>query len=310
MCIGIRALLGLLGWVAVKAMAISIVVTPGSTASYLYFPPASASSGSNSSGPSNSTVTLAGVGGVSLTKSGAYTAYSISQSSTGSVCGVACTLAQFNTGAGFVTLTASRPSTFTDSSNVPLTNCTAVMSCTTWINTNANVALRVYPNCFEGDYRLNYSSTCTTALSPPGINQFYGVNMNAIGTFGGIYAGNLLVYQVTQALAAWESINDLYAQTYPVVSTGSSGIQNKTNILNVYTHGSIEDTCSGLGLGWYLPSVNELAQFVNNLPITFYWSSNDVNSFTANAVSPNGNVSVFQKYVSLAVACTRYYPMN
>ena len=247
---------------------------------------------------------------MSLTKSGAYTAYSISQSSTGSVCGVACTLAQFNTGAGFVTLTASRPSTFTDSSNVPLTNCTAVMSCTTWINTNANVALRVYPNCFEGDYRLNYSSTCTTALTPPGINQFYGVNMNAIGTFGGIYAGNLLVYQVTQALAAWESINDLYAQTYPVVSTGSSGVQNKTNILNVYTHGSIEDTCSGMGSGWYLPSVNELAQFVSNLPMMFYWTSNDSNQFFSLAEAPNSAVSAFQKTTPLAIVCTRYYPMN
>jgi hypothetical protein len=310
MCIGIRALLGLLGWVALKAMAISIVVTPGSTASYLYFPPASANSGSNTSGPSNSTLTLAGVGGVSLTKSGAYTAYSISQSSTGSVCGVGCTLAQFNTGAGFVTLTASRPSTFTDSSNVPLTNCTAVMSCTTWINTNANVALRVYPNCFEGDYRLNYSSTCTTALTPPGINQFYGVNMNAIGTFGGVYAGNLLVYQVTQALAAWESINDLYAQTYPLVSTGSSGIQNKTNILNVYTHGSIEDTCSGLGSGWYLPSVNELANFVSGLLLQYYWTSNDFSTNAAFAISPYGTPSFLPKTTSLGIACVRYYSIS
>lgn len=311
---GIQFIAFVWAWMVVNAMATSIVVTPGSTASYLYFPPASSSassgSSSSSSGGNNSTVTLAGVGGVSVTKSGAYTSYSIAQSSTGSVCGVGCTLAQFNSGAGFVTLTTSRPSTFTDSSGTALNNCTAVLSCTTWINTNSNVALRVYPNCFEGDYRLNYASTCTTALIPVGINQFYATNLVAMGTYGGVYAGNVLVYQVTQALAAWESLNDLYAQTYAVVSTGSSGIQNKANILSVYTHGSIEDTCSGLGTGWYLPSVNELGQFVSTLPLTFYWTSNDSNQISAVATASNGSVSSLQKSSILAIACTRYYPLN
>jgi len=306
----LKALVCVMGWASGQALAISIVVTPGSTASYLYFPPASSSSSSSSSGSNSSTVTLAGVGGVSVAKSGAFTAYSIAQSSTGSVCGVSCILAQFNSGAGYVTLTASRPSTFTDSGGVPLSNCTAVLSCTTWINTNSNVALRVYPNCFEGDYRLNYASTCTTALSPAGINQFYGVNLNAIGSFGGVFAGNLLVYQLTQTLAAWESINDLYAQTYPVVSTGSSGVQNKTNILNVYTHGSIEDTCSGLGSGWYLPSLNELASFVSGLLLQYYWTSNDFNISAAYALSPYGSSSFLPKTTSLGIVCTRYYPLN
>lgn len=293
-----------------KAMAISIVVTPGSTASYLYFPPAATAAGSGTSSSNSSSVTIAGVGGVSVTKYGGYIAYSVSQNSTGSTCGVTCALGQFNSGAGFVTLSASRPSTFTDSSGLPLSNCTAVLSCTTWINTNANVALRVYPNCFEGDYRLNYSSTCTSALAPAGLNQFYGINLNAIGTYGGVYAGNLLVYQVTQALAAWESINDMYAQTYPVVSTGNSGIDNKANILSVYTHGSIEDTCSGLGSGWYLPSVSELGVFVGNLPMMFYWTSNDSSSFSAMAIAPNGTVSSLQKTSILAILCTRYFPFN
>jgi hypothetical protein len=172
------------------------------------------------------------------------------------------------------------------------------------------VALRVYPNCFEGDYRLNYASTCTTALIPVGINQFYATNLVAMGTYGGVYAGNVLVYQVTQALAAWESLNDLYAQTYAVVSTGSSGIQNKANILNVYTHGSIEDTCSGLGTGWYLPSVNELGQFVSGLLLQYYWTSNDASSSTAVSIASNGQIANFQKWSTLAIACTRYYPLN
>jgi hypothetical protein len=293
-------------------LATSIVVTPGSTASYLYFPPASTSSNANpSSSPSStSNVILAGVGGVSVTKAGSFTAYTISQSSTGSVCGPSCTLAQFNSGAGFVTLSASRPSTFTDSSGSVLSNCTAVLTCTTWVNTNANVALKAYANCFEGDYRLNYASTCTAAQTPVGINQFYGIGLNPIGSYGGVYAGNVLVYQITSALAAWESLNDLVAQTYPVVSTGNSGIQNKANIQAVYTHGSIEDSCSGLGSGWYLPSVNELANFVSGLLLQYYWTSNDFNSASGYALSPYGSSSYLPKTTSLAIVCTRYYPLN
>jgi hypothetical protein len=172
------------------------------------------------------------------------------------------------------------------------------------------VALKAYANCFEGDYRLNYASTCTAAQTPVGINQFYGIGLNPIGSYGGVYAGNVLVYQITSALAAWESLNDLAAQTYPVVSTGNSGIQNKANIQAVYTHGSIEDSCSGLGSGWYLPSVNELASFVNYLPLMFYWTSNDSNQFSAFASASNGTVSALQKSSLLAIVCTRSYPLN
>ncbi|MEI7740493.1 MAG: hypothetical protein WCJ99_17355, partial [Betaproteobacteria bacterium] len=51
-----------------QVCALSMVVTPGSSASYLYFPPALISGPASTN--STSTVLVAGVGGVSLSKAG------------------------------------------------------------------------------------------------------------------------------------------------------------------------------------------------------------------------------------------------
>jgi hypothetical protein len=105
-------------------------------------------------------------------------------------------------------------------------------------------------------------------------------------------------------------MNDVLMQTYPTVSTGTSGVQNKSNILAIYTHGSIEDTCAAMGLGWYLPSSNELSMYVSNLLLQFYWTSNDANTMSAYAVAPNGAVAQMLKSSSLAIVCNRYYALN
>ena len=77
--------------------ALSIVVTPGSSASYLYFPPAQSSGQNNNGNASSSTITLAGVGGVSISKSGGFVGYTLAHAPSGSSCGASCGFAQFNT---------------------------------------------------------------------------------------------------------------------------------------------------------------------------------------------------------------------
>ena len=57
------------------AHALSIVVTPGSSAAYLYFPAQTSSAGNTTNtNTTNSTLTLVGVGGVSIAKSGGWLA--------------------------------------------------------------------------------------------------------------------------------------------------------------------------------------------------------------------------------------------
>ncbi len=290
--------------------ALSIVVTPGSSASYLYFPPAQSSGQNNNGNASSSTITLAGVGGVSISKSGGFVGYTLAHAPSGSSCGASCGFAQFNTGSGFVTLTSSRPSTFTDSGGVPLTNCTAVLNCTTWVNTNASLSLKVYPNCFEGDYKILYQSTCTTATTPAGLNSFYAINLTAVGVYAGLLNSNLLVYNLMPTLAAWESVGDFYAYKFAVAPTGSSGAQNKIAIQSIYTPNSIEDTCTALGSGWVVPASSELQLFVANLPLIYYWTSNDVNQSNATAISSSGQISYLAKWSPLGMTCTRYYPLS
>lgn len=292
--------------------ALSIVVTPGSSASYLYFPPLQSSSSNNNGTGSGggASLPMAGVGGVSLTKSGAFTAYTLTHAPSASSCGVSCTLAQFNTGAGFVTLTSSRPSTFTDSLDVPLSNCTAVLNCTTWVNANANLSLRVYPNCFEGDYKILYATTCTVATTPLGINSFYAINLSAVGVYAGTLNGSVLVYNLMPTLAAWESVSEFYSNKFGVATSTTSGAQNKIAIQATYTPTSIEDTCTALGPQWVVPSSNELQLFVANLPLKYYWTSNDVNQSTATAIASSGQVSNLAKFNPLGMTCVRYYPLG
>ena len=315
-------LLGVCGsWGAIEgAQALTMVVTPGSSASYLYFPPASTGSGSGSGTSSNSTtLVVAGVGGVSLTKSGGYIAYSVSvinipsngqTSALSSPCGTGCALGQFNSGAGFVTLQSSRPTTFTDTFDKPLSNCTAVLNCTTWVNTNTTLQLKSYPNCFEGDYALNANFTCSTKTSPDGINQFYGTNLAPLGLFGGLLSGRLVIYTLMPNLANWESTQEVLAGKYGVATSSSEGVKNKVAIQSVYKDKSIEDACTPLGSTWVVPSDVELKLFVNLLPFNYYWTSNDLGPNNALAVfSQNQAAFSLQKDSMLGLACVRIFTL-
>ena len=291
--------------------ALSMVVTPGTSASYLYFPPALANAPSTNNRGTN-TVVVAGVGGVSVSKAGGWVSYTVGVSGASSTssasCGLNCSLGQFNTGAGFVTLQSSRPTTFTDQLDKPLSNCTAVLNCTTWVNTNTTLLLRTYPNCFEGDYALYAAYTCTVKTSPEGINLFYGSNLSAVGSFGGQVAGRLVVYTLMPNPAVWESSLDLSTGKYGFAQTGSEGSKNKVAIQSVYRDKSIEDACSALGSAWFVPSDVELKLFVSLLPLNYYWTSNDSGPLNAIAVfSMNQGSFGFQKDSSLGVACVRVY---
>jgi hypothetical protein len=305
------------------AQALTMVVTPGSSASYLYFPPASTSSGSGSGTSNNSSnstaVVVAGVGGVSLTKSGGYIAYSVSvinipsngqTSALSSPCGTGCALGQFNSGAGFVTLQSSRPTTFTDIFDKPLSNCTAVLNCTTWVNTNTTLQLKSYPNCFEGDYALNANFTCSTKTTPDGINQFYGTNLAPLGLFGGLLSGRLVIYTLMPNLANWESTQEVLSGKYGVAVSSSEGVKNKVAIQSVYKDKSIEDACTPLGSTWVVPSDVELKLFVNLLPFNYYWTSNDSSPLNALAVfSQNQATFSLQKDSMLGLACVRIFTL-
>lgn len=297
--------------VSLQAQALSMVVTPGTSASYLYFPPASVSgTGSgNTTNASTSTVLVAGVGGVSLVKSGGWVGYTVGVSGAqATTCGVNCALGQFNSGAGFVSLQSSRPTTFTDSTDKPLSNCTAVLSCTTWVNTNTTLQLKAYPNCFEGDYALNYTFTCSSRASPEGINQFYGSNLAAVGLYGGQISGRLVVYALMPNLAAWESASDLATGKYGYAQSFSEGARNKAAIQLVYRDKSIEDACSALGSSWFVPSDVELKMFVSLLPMNYYWTSNDSGPLNAIAVFSMNQASLSaQKDNLLGLACVRVY---
>ena len=309
------------GWLfmVLDVRALSMVVTPGTSASYLYFPPSSVSaSGSANSG--TNTVVVTGVGGVSVSKAGGWVAYTVAvlgvsgisgaSSSSSSSCGVNCSLGQFNSGAGFVTLQSSRPTTFTDLLDKPLSNCTAVLNCTTWVNTNTTLQLRAYPNCFEGDYALYAAYTCSLKTSPEGINLFYGNNLSAVGSFGGQLSGRLVVYTLMPNAALWESSLDLTAGKYGFAQTGSEGSKNKLAIQAVYRDKSIEDACSALGSNWFVPSDVELKLFVSLLPLNYYWTSNDTGPLNALAVFSLNQISLSaQKDNLLGVACVRVYAM-
>jgi hypothetical protein len=95
-----------------------------------------------------------------------------------------------------------------------------------------------------------------------------------------------------------------------VAATGSSGAQNKIAIQSIYTPNSIEDTCTALGSGWVVPASSELQLFVANLPLNYYWTSNDVNQSNATAISSTGQVSNLQKWSPFGIACLRYYPLS
>ena len=304
------------------AQALTMVVTPGSSASYLYFPPANASSSGSGNSSTNTSVVLAGVGGISLSKAGSWIGYSVGvinvpsngQNGQSSVainpCGSGCSLGQFNSGAGFVTLQSSRPTTFTDTLDKPLSNCTAVLNCTTWVNTNTTLQLKSYPNCFEGDYALYANLTCTNKTTPDGINQFYGNNLVSLGLFGGVIPGRLVVYNYMPSLASWVSTADLLANKYGVAATGSEGVKNKVAIQSVYKDKSIEDACAPLGSTWVVPSDVELKLFVNLLTPNSYWTSNDSGPLNALAVfSQNQGSFGFQKDSMLGLACVRIFTM-
>ena len=295
--------------VSLQAQALSMVVTPGTSASYLYFPPASVSGTGSGNATSTSTVLVAGVGGVSLVKSGGWVGYTVGVSGAqATTCGVNCALGQFNSGAGFVSLQSSRPTTFTDSTDKPLSNCTAVLSCTTWVNTNTTLQLKAYPNCFEGDYALNYTFTCSSRTSPEGINQFYGSNLAAVGLYGGQISGRLVVYALMPNLAAWESASDLATGKYGYAQSFSEGARNKAAIQLVYRDKSIEDACSALGSSWFVPSEAELKLFVASLPLNTYWTSNDSGPLNAIAVFSMNQASLSaQKDNLLGLACVRVY---
>ena len=300
------------------ALALTMVVTPGSSASYLYFPPASSST--SGSGNTNTTsVVLAGVGGISLSKAGSWVGYTVSLatspsgssgSATSNVCASNCSLGQFNSGAGFVTLQSSRPTTFTDALDKPLSNCTAVLNCTTWVNTNTTLQLKAYPNCFEGDYALYASFTCTTKTVPDGMNQFYGVNLASLGAYGGVTSSRLVIYTLMPNAASWESSADLLAGKYGVAASSSEGSKNKVAIQGVYRDKSIEDACTALGSNWFVPSDVELKLFVGLLPFNYYWSSNDLGQTNALAVFSQNQASFgFQKDSMLGMACVRVFSM-
>lgn len=292
-----------------QVCALSMVVTPGSSASYLYFPPALVSGPASTN--STSTVLVAGVGGVSLSKAGGWVGYSVGVSGAqASTCGVNCSLGQFNSGAGFVSLQSSRPTTFTDSMDKALSNCTAVLICTTWVNTNTTLQLKAYPNCFEGDYALYYTFTCSNKTSPEGINQFYGNNLAPVGLFGGQISGRLVVYALMPNLASWESASDLASQKYGFAQSFTEGSKNKAAIQLIYRDKSIEDACSALGSSWFVPSELELKLFVSVLPFNYYWTSNDLGQSNATAVfSMNQSSFGFQKDSALGMACVRVYAL-
>ena len=120
----------------------------------------------------------------------------------------------------------------------------------------------------------------------------------------------MLVYNLMPTLAAWESVSDFYSNKFGVATSTTSGAQNKLAIQATYTPTSIEDTCTALGPQWVVPSSNELQLFVANLPLKYYWTSNDVNQSTATAISSSGQNSVLLKWTPLGMTCVRYYPLG
>lgn len=142
------------------AQAAPVVVTPGSNAGYLYFPPASVGSG----GSGNNNPINQGTGGVIINKgtraaavdAAVFYDYVVQVGNT--TCGNGCQTKKANTGSGYVTITSSVPAAFSAASG----NCSGVTTCQIWVaeNTSVNVAVDVHA--------LTWTKDASHSVSGPG----------------------------------------------------------------------------------------------------------------------------------------------
>lgn len=311
---------------AATVHAAPIVVQPGTAAGYMYFPAQINVQASGSGGGGNAAPT--GIGGVyiqKMTDTAPYTDYTVSTTVAGTTpCGAGCTFANFNTGAGFVTLTASRPSIFTDTSNAPFPNCSAVTQCVLWVTPNNHVSVRVRPACFVGDITTLGAQTCSSTSNTAGANVVYDTNLSPIGRYAGIVGGRHIVAAATdEGSYAW----GLSPVDSPLPNIGSApfslapSASDLTTINSLGANGSYPafaacyNKSPGNGV-WRLPYGAELQALYANMSAiggfssSYYWSSTEYNSDHAWYLffTNGGQWSSYSKtYTYMPVRCVRSF---
>ena len=141
--------------------AAPIVVTPGSSAGYLYVPHVIMQGGGGGGGGDSGPVT--GIGGVQLFKFTNQNDWTVEVR--GQTCAADCNMSSFNTGAGFVNLKASHPVDWTDSSNNILANgnCRQARECQIWIDPNTSMEVRAHR--YEVTINKSFGADTFTSVS-------------------------------------------------------------------------------------------------------------------------------------------------
>ena len=122
-----------------NVFAAPIVVIPGESAGYMYFPTQVTTAGGGGGGEP-----VTGVGGVTFYKYTNNNDWSVSAKSQS--CGTGCVTYNFNTGAGFTTFTSTRPVDWTDKNDVILGNgiCRQATTCSVWVDEGTNFEIRAH----------------------------------------------------------------------------------------------------------------------------------------------------------------------
>jgi hypothetical protein len=113
-----------------------------------------------------------------MTDATTYTNYTITNTTNSRACDVGC-----NATPGNVTLTASRPTMWTNLANTPITGCNPSTSCTVAVPASGGVDVRTRAVCYDGDIATLGASTCTIS-SYLAMNKVYATPGNGGGDFG------------------------------------------------------------------------------------------------------------------------------
>ena len=166
--------------VPLLVLAAPIVVTPGSSAGYLYIPSANqAEINVNVTGGGGGPSTGMGVGGISIYKVGATHAYNVTVNEEN--CDASCEFANWNTGAGFITLHSQYPVVWRHyDSKAVYPNCNGTMTCTVWVNTNTQEPVEAVTYKMTVNKHTGYSASAIGGQNC-GPNQtqciFYGAKL-------------------------------------------------------------------------------------------------------------------------------------
>lgn len=300
----------LIAAVCSSGFAAPVVVQPGGTVGYMYFPSQAAASG-------GSTATTS-VGGVTLVKNTTLpgksnTDYIITHS--GTQCGSGCINFNWNTGAGFVTLTASRPTIWTSSADVILTGCESTLSCQVWVSTNSTLTIKTFPSCFEGDIATLGTTTCSTS-NTLSANNVYSTGGGILGKYAGLNGGAKIVSDISDistnttwgcsgVLTTAVSTTNGFANTATIRAATCTSDPNKVSNL------CYNKSPAG---AWFLPSTNELSLLfthraaIGGFSALTYWTSTDSSLFTAVQLSFNtGATEVQSKFFLNKARCTRSF---